>query len=199
MMAFKVSTVHHGTRNPCFFFHHLLRTQTFSKSTRKITSSHVLFTHPVTLSPWQLQQYCHTSGIGLLQEQRLKDHHKTSQVNTQSTESWPSWSFLTVVKESIMQYHQCLCCLLIFHGHLSQQTVYDRLKRASIDHLGGVASVSALLMVSWHPRGTNGSVNCIQLFGKETSWSFFISALKYDAGDSALNDLPRHQRRTMAQ
>nr|XP_018685630.1 PREDICTED: uncharacterized protein LOC103995761 isoform X2 [Musa acuminata subsp. malaccensis] len=38
----------------------------------------------------QLQQYCHTSGIGLLQEQRLKDHHKTSQVNTQSTESWPS-------------------------------------------------------------------------------------------------------------
>lgn len=49
MMAFKVSTVHHGTRNPCFFFHHLLRTQTFSKSTRKITSSHVLFTHPVTL------------------------------------------------------------------------------------------------------------------------------------------------------
>nr|XP_018685629.1 PREDICTED: uncharacterized protein LOC103995761 isoform X1 [Musa acuminata subsp. malaccensis] len=45
----QVSTVHHGTRNPCFFFHHLLRTQTFSKSTRKITSSHVLFTHPVTL------------------------------------------------------------------------------------------------------------------------------------------------------
>lgn len=140
MMAFKVYTVHHETRNPCLFFHPLLRTQTFSKSTRKITSSHVLFTHPVTLlgscsstvTPLALDSF--KSSVWKI----IIKRHKW----TQSTESWPSWSFLTVDKESRMQYHQCLCCLLIFHGHLSRQTVYDRLKRASIDHLGGVASVS---------------------------------------------------------
>lgn len=143
--------------------------------------------HSSCYSPWQLQQYCHTSGIGLLQEQRLKDHHKTSQVNT------VNWivAFL-IIPYSGQGKQNAVSSVSVLSPNLSWPFVSANCiwstekgkhwsfgwSSISIRALIMMQEpVSALLMVSWHPRGTNGSVNCIQLFGKETSWSFFISVI----------------------
>ncbi|URE28945.1 Heavy-metal-associated domain [Musa troglodytarum] len=120
-----------------------LPTQTSSKkSSRKITSSHVLFTHPAAPS-----SSAAAAVLSHLRRWTPSRDHKTSQVNTQSTESSPVSALLMVSWQSqgnkwlskqfiwqgnfLIVLHQCHLCpleydaggsaLMIFQGTRGEQ------------------------------------------------------------------------------